>query len=85
MRKNNNIYKVWHINILLELIGLATLATIAHEAYHWFTVKEPIEMCIDKHGAITRYIGGTTSEIVAYSITFIIMVVGSFIIFKYRK
>lgn len=73
------------IKIILELIGLATIAIIAHEAYHWFTVLEPIELCLSKEGAITRYIGGTTSEIIAYIITFLIMVIGSYIIFRFDK
>ena len=72
--------------LILQFVGLATLATIAHEAYHWFTVDQPIEICMDSKGVLTRYIGGDTSEIIAYTITFVIMFVGSFLIFReYRR
>jgi hypothetical protein len=67
------------IRMIFEFIGIASLSIVAHEAYHWFTVDHPVEMCIDRHGAITRYVGGYTSEIVAYSITLVIVFIGVYI------
>ena len=69
------------VNFILTLIGVFTLSILVHEIYHWFTVKEPTDLCIGlTNGSYFGYIRSgdnrNTSEFVAYLIQFVILSLG---------
>jgi hypothetical protein len=74
------------INILnktLSFLGVIWLATLIHELYHFLTMKTATGMCLGTINGATFGVIGSSSEIIAYSITILIIIIGfSYIIFK---
>ncbi len=72
------------IRMLLTMFGALFIGVFLHEIYHTFTLHNISEICIEFGGQSFMYVRGegSSSELVAYIITFSITLAGIIFAFK---
>lgn len=65
------------IRFILNIMGGLMIGIFVHEAYHYFTMDKVVRVCheVGSENMFAVYGYGSSSEFVAYAITFFIVIV----------
>lgn len=73
---NNKIYRF--IKVALIMFGALFIGILMHELYHFLTLQNVTQACLQFGGGSFMFLvgEGSSSEVIAYAVTFIVTILG---------